>query len=101
MLKLMNATDENLLAEIQFNSTLNSKKNSTNSIMNLTNPQNPSKPPLVVRQKSARNLPSTTNLNKDQLSQQYAPQTFLKPQQKPDPNINNYKKRECEIISEI
>jgi hypothetical protein len=79
MFKLMNATDENLLAESQYNASIN-KRTSTNSIMNLTNPQNQSKPPLVQRQKSARNLPSTTNLNKEQLNQQYKPQTFMKTQ---------------------
>lgn len=89
-----------MLTESQFNASIN-KRSSANSIINLTNPQNQGKGVLCQRQKSARNLPSTTNLNKEQLSHQYKPQTFLKVQDKPDPNGNNYKKRECEIISEI
>jgi hypothetical protein len=79
MFKLMNATDENLLAESQFNASMN-KRSSANSTINLTNQQNQGKGVLGQRQKSARNLPSTTNLNKEQLNQQYKPQTFLKAQ---------------------
>jgi hypothetical protein len=60
MFKLMNATDENLLTESAFNSI--NKKLSSNSIVTAPHP-NMAKP-LVIRDKSARNLPSTTNLHK-------------------------------------